>query len=103
VGSYSADVTVLIALAVLVIAMRWIFKPSRPRRGPLRRPADASDATDLGMLTVIAMALPRAGALEMRARLGDEQIRSSMSRRRDGRYDVLVFDTDVDRARALLN
>ena len=101
-GSYSADLIALFALGVLVLVMRWVFKPSRPR-GPIRRPADASDATELGLLTVIAMAMPRTGALRLRARLGEEDIRSSMSRRRDGNYDVLVFDADVDRARALLD
>jgi hypothetical protein len=82
--------------------MRWVFAPSRPRRGPLRRPDDASDATELGLLTVISVALPRADALRLRARFAEANIRSSMSRRRDGRYDVLVFDTDVERARLVL-
>jgi len=103
VGSYSADLIALLALGVLVLVMRWVFKPSRPRRGPLQRPVDASDAVELGLLTVISTSLPRIDALRLRARLGDENIRSSMSRRRDGRYDVLVFNTDVDRARLLLS
>jgi hypothetical protein len=37
-----------------------------------------------------------------RAALGDAGIRSSMSRRRDGAMDVLVFHGDVDRARNVL-
>ena len=41
--------------------------------------------------------------MEIRATLGDAGIRSSMSRRRDGELDVLVFRADLDRARALLS
>jgi hypothetical protein len=102
VGSVSADVIALGALLVLVLVMRWVFAPPRQRRG---RPVDASDASraELGLLTVVDTALSRSDALQARAVLGDADIRSSMSRRRDGRYDVLVFTTDVDRARALLS
>jgi hypothetical protein len=46
--------------------------------------------------------LARAEALALRAVLGDADIRSSMSARRDGQFDVLVFRADEDRARAVL-
>lgn len=95
----SAVVTALIALGVLALVMRWVFGSPRTRRG---RPPDAAESAELGLLTVVATALPRTDALRHRAVLGDAGIRSSMSRRRDGRMDVLVFHADADRARDLL-
>lgn len=91
---------VLAALLVLMFVMRWAFKPSRPRLG---RPVDAAESSDLGMLDVIAADLPRGEAMRLRAKLGDAGIRTSMSRRRNGDMDVLVFHDDASRARELLN
>jgi hypothetical protein len=96
----SALVVALVVIALLGFLMRWIFKPSHPRgRGPL---IDASDSSELGLLDVVATGLLRPAALQARATLGDAGIRSSMSRRRNGRLDVLVFRDDADRARELL-
>jgi hypothetical protein len=81
--------------------MRWVFRPPRPNVHP-RRPADAAEAVDLGLLAVVLSGLSRQEALERRAVLGEAGIRSSMSARRDGRMDVLVFRADLDRARILL-
>lgn len=96
-----AELTALVALLVLILVMRWVFGRPRPRRG---RPVDAADAsaTELGLLSVVVSALPRPDAMQTRAVLGESDIRSSMSKRRDGNYDVLVFHADVDRARELL-
>ena len=92
-------ITALAALSLLGVVMRWAFKPSRPRTG---RPVDAAESTDLGMLDVIAADLSRADAMQVRATLGDAGIRTSISRRRNGDVDVLVFLEDSARARALL-
>jgi hypothetical protein len=97
----SALVTVLVVVGLLAWLMRWIFKPSRPRG--TRPLVDASASTELGLLDVVAAGLSRAAALAARARLGDAGIRSSMSRTRDGRVDVLVFRSDSERARELLS
>jgi hypothetical protein len=97
----SAMIIAIIVVLILVLVMRWIFTPSH-RSGPQAR-VDASSSTDLGMLTVVATNLPRNAALQARALLGDAGLRSSMSRRRDGNLDVLVFHDDVDRARLLLS
>lgn len=94
---------VLIALGVvlvLALVLRWVFRPSRPRQ--IRRPPDAADSPDLGLLTVIVSGVARSDALRRRAVLGDAGIRSSMSKRRDGTLDVLVFHGDADAARILL-
>jgi hypothetical protein len=96
----SALVLALVVVGGLGLVMRWIFKPSRPRgTGPL---VDAGDSHELGLLDVVAVGLPRSAALSARATLGDAGIRSSMSRRRNGSLDVLVFHVDAQRARDLL-
>jgi hypothetical protein len=97
---WDALLAVLVILA-LALVMRWVFKPSRP--GPARLPVDASDAPDLGLLTVVATGVNRHDAMLRRSKLGDAGIRSSMSKRRDGRHDILVFKADADRARLLLD
>ncbi len=91
----------IVVVLLLVLVMRWVFTPSH-RSGPAAR-VDASASTELGLLAVVASNLPRTAALETRAMLGDAGLRSSMSRRRDGNLDVLVFQGDVERARLLLN
>lgn len=96
----SAIIIAVLAILVLVLIMRWVFKPSRPRQG--HRPVDASESPNLGLLTVVASGVSQQGAMVRRATLGEANIRSSMSKRRDGSLDVLVFHTDADRARLLL-
>jgi hypothetical protein len=64
---------------------------------------DASDSPDLGLLTVVATGLSRHEAMLRRATLGEAGIRSSMSKRRNGTLDVLVFNADADTARLLLD
>lgn len=89
----------LLAAAAMMLTMRWVFAPSRPRP---KRGAQPRVAGDFGLLEPLALAMPRGAAHALRATLGDAGIRSSLSARRDGTADVLVFRDDVDRARALL-
>lgn len=96
----SAGIIALLAVLLLALVVRWVFRPSRPQ--PASRPVDAAQSTNLGLLTVITSGLDRQEALQRRAVLGEASIRSSMSKRRDGGYDVLVFHGDADRARILL-
>lgn len=100
-GSYdiSAEIIAVVALAVLALTTRWVFRSSR--RGSVR-PVDASDSPELGLLTVVLSGLSRTDALRSRALLGESGIRSSMSRRRDATMDVLVFHADADLARIVL-
>jgi hypothetical protein len=84
----------------LSFVLRWVFRPSRPR--PTTLPPDASESPDLGLLTVIVSGVDRNEALHRRAALGEAGIRSSMSRRRDGTFDVLVFHGDAHAARIVL-
>ncbi len=90
----------IFAILVLALVLRWVFKPSRPRGNG--RPVDAADSPDLGLLTVVVSSVGRDDAMNRRAVLGEAGIRSSMSRRRDGAVDVLVFHGDADNARLLL-
>ena len=89
-----------VAVAFLALVMRWVFKPSH-RAGP-GAGREASTSAELGLLDVVAVDLTREQALTVRARLGDAGMRSSMSMRRDGNLDVLVFHDDAERARDLL-
>lgn len=95
----SAEITALIAVGLLALTTRWVFRS--PRRRSVR-PVDASDSPELGLLTVVLSGESRPDALRHRAILSESGIRSSMSRRRDGTMDVLVFHADADRARILL-
>lgn len=95
---YPELVAILVVVALIVVA-RWVFRPSRPKRTVQR--IDASDARELGLLVVVAT-VNRADAAEQRGRLADAGIRASTSLRQDGRYDLLVFSSDVSRARELL-
>ena len=86
-------------LLLLAVVMRWVFAPSRPRRG---RPVNAADARELGLLSVVST-LPRADAMSAQTRLSEAGIRASLSRRDDGRLDILVFTGDHSRARNVLS
>jgi hypothetical protein len=97
----SAAIVALVVAGLLALILRWVFKPSRPRSQHARG-GNATDAADLGLLSVVASRLGRQDAMERRATLGAAGIRSSMSRRKDGSMDVLVFRSDLDRARSLL-
>ena len=96
-----AGLAALVVVLLLGLVLRWVFRPSRPRQAT--RPVDAAESPNLGLLTVVESGLSRQDALERRALLGAGGIRSSMSKRRDGRLDVLVFHGDADKARLLLD
>ena len=89
----------VVALALLAFVMRWTFRPSRPRTG---RPVDAAESPDLGTLDVVVADISRDEAMQLRAKLGEAGIRTSMSRRRSGDMDVLVFHDDAEQARQVL-
>lgn len=85
-------------LVVLMLIMRWVFTPSRPRTG---RP-DSGPNADLGLLTAVRSAAPRTEALRVKNLLSQQAIRCSVSRLDRDHYDVLVFNRDLERARQLL-
>ena len=87
-------------VGLLVLVLRWVFRPSRPNVIP-RRPVDANEA-DLGLLTVVLSGVPKDEVAARRSTLDDAGIRSSVSRRRDGTVDVLVFADQAEQARIVL-
>lgn len=97
-----AGIVAILVVLLLGLVLRWVFRPSRPKH-TITRPLDAAESPDLGLLSVIVSGVPRQEAMQRRAVLGEAGIRSSMSKRRDGLLDVLVFHGDVDRARILLD
>jgi hypothetical protein len=98
----SALIIAVLVVLGLALGLRWAFKPSRPPAPGLRR-VDAADSDELGLLAVVAAGLDRAAAERQRRRLGEAGIRASLSRRRDGRFDVLVFRANAAAARARLD
>jgi hypothetical protein len=96
----SAILIALGVLLVLTLVMRWVFAPPRTRH--VVRPVDAAESSDLGLLTVVVSGVERRDALRQKALLDEAGIRCSLSRRRDGRLDVLVFAGDADAARLWL-
>jgi hypothetical protein len=85
-------------VVVLMLMMRWVFQPSRPRTG---RP-DSGPNADLGLLTPVLSRAPRSQVLSAKDLLSQRGIRCSVSRLDRDSYDLLVFGADADRARALL-
>jgi hypothetical protein len=96
-GDLAVLMVPLVALLILSLLMRWIFRTDRVHR----RRVVAADAVP-GLLAPVRVGIRRADGLALRAVLSDAGIRSSMSTRRDGLVDVNVFRADVDRARGLL-
>ncbi len=96
-GDLSVLVTALIALGGMTWLMRWVFRPARSRR----RVVVPGDATP-GLLEPVANGVTRTEGMSLRAVLGDANIRSSMSNRRDGRVDIFVFRDDLAQAQRLL-
>lgn len=90
----------LVVVGLLGLVLRWVFRPSRPNVIP-HRPLDASDA-DLGLLTVVLSRVPKQDVGQRRMVLDQAGIRSSVSKRRDGTVDVLVFADQAAKARVLL-
>ncbi|MGI8665711.1 MAG: hypothetical protein ACR2N4_06755 [Jatrophihabitans sp.] len=85
-------------LAVLMLVMRWVFTPSRPRTG---RPEYGPQA-NLGLLTPVLPATSRSEALRMKNLLSQRGVRCSVSRLETDSYDVLVFRRDAEQARQIL-
>lgn len=92
-------ITAVIAICLLAVIMRWTFSSPRRTRG---MPVDAADSPDLGMLSVLAADLPREDARRLHDQLLAAGLRASLSRRRNGALDVLVFRDDLAQARAIL-
>jgi hypothetical protein len=90
--------TIAVAAAFLIVVMRWVFAPSRPRTG---RP-DRGPNANLGLLVPVVSEATRANALKAKNHLSGQGIRCSVSRLDRDSYDVLVFEPDAEKAAKLL-
>ncbi|HEX3814124.1 MAG TPA: hypothetical protein VHX59_14925 [Mycobacteriales bacterium] len=86
----------LVVVGVLILVLRWVYRPSTPRRGLPPRTGD------FGLLRTVSSTGSPAEAAALRAVLSDAGIRSTTDRATDGQVEVLVFADDVERARLLL-
>lgn len=94
------DLIALAAVGVLLLALRLVWGGRRRYRSV---PVDAAASRELGLLRVLVANVSRADGLRIQSLLRDVDVRASLSKRRDGGLDVLVFTEDVERAtRALL-
>ena len=103
-GSYHyvvGPVLAIVVVALLGVAMRWIFG-----NGGSRTAAAAAEArggpVGHGLLRPVAELPDRAAGTAVRAVLSDAGIRSTLGVRKDGRVQVLVFADDLDAARRLV-
>ena len=64
-GDLRVELVALIALGLLALVMRWVFRRPQIVRG---RPVDAAASAELGLLQVVAAALPRDEAMRWRAK-----------------------------------
>jgi hypothetical protein len=98
-GILLAPVIAMAMIGLLALVLRWTFSGSGdPTRGPLAPAA----AEDFGLLCVVAAADTDASAQEVQETLAAAGIRATVSVGRDGHHRVLVFETDLDRARRVL-
>lgn len=89
----------ILALAVLMIALRWTFGTG-PKHGVPRAP-DPDDPTGDGLLTEVSRVPTHAAAEVLRARLDRAGIRATVGRD-DAGYRLLVFDSDVVPAKLVI-
>jgi hypothetical protein len=94
----SVPIVAFTAAAFLVVVMRWVFRPSRPRTG---RPAHGPQA-DLGILVPVRTRAARSDAIRSKNALSSSGVRCSMSRIAADSYDVLVFRDDLNSAEQIL-
>jgi hypothetical protein len=85
-------------IALLALVLRWAF--SRGNRS--RRRAWPPDNPDYGLLVPVVVVDTLGEALRMRSRLLDAGIKATTAFGVDGRQRVLVFGSDLDRARRVV-
>ena len=84
------------AIGILAVTLRWLGGSDRTRAGSF-------DDGDYGLLRVAALTDDRAGAEVVRALLARAGIRATVAPALDGRVRVLVFASDLDRARRVVS
>jgi hypothetical protein len=96
----------LALIGALAMVLRWTFRQeSEEPQGLFDSPdGDATLVTteDYGLLGVAAVVETPDAAEQIRAVLADAGIRATVAAADDGRVRVLVFETDVPRARRVV-
>lgn len=85
------------AIALLGLVLRWAFSRSGGASGPIDWPP--SDPEDFGLLAPVARTDTLDEARRIRARLADAGIKATTTVGADGGHRVLVFASEVHRAR----
>jgi hypothetical protein len=96
-----AILLVFAAIAALAAVLRWTFAP-----GPDRARVNllgASGPEDFGLLRPVATVEDPASARSLRRLMAEAGIRSTIAVARDGRLRVLVFESQLDEARGLVD
>jgi hypothetical protein len=89
-------------IAMLGLLLRWTFGHDRTRTPPwpgTAEPATGSDPEDFGLLAPVGTVDTLEEAHRMRAVLAQGGVKATAARRADGRYRVLVFASELRRAR----
>ena len=92
----AGPLSALAIVACLALVLRWTFGTGQPAR-PWSAPED------FGLLSTVATVDDPETASGVRRVLGEAGIRSTVAVTRDARVSVLVFDSELDRARRLVN
>jgi hypothetical protein len=85
---------VFVVVGLLAVALRWTFGGKA-----VRNPPEPGAPDDFGLLTPVAVVDSADEAQRLRALLAGAGIRATRTVGSDGRHHVLVFATEVDRAR----
>ncbi|MBW3639186.1 MAG: hypothetical protein KY451_04955 [Actinobacteria bacterium] len=93
---------IAIALGVILLICRWVFSTSHRDRRATPGRGSSPAVSDYGLLVPVATVRTREDAEMLRSVLREASIRCSVSDGPDG-LDVLVFSTDVSRARGLVS
>ena len=101
-GSYSfllGPVVSILALAMIVLICRWVFSTADRASAVAVRPRTEAD---FGLLVPVAAVDTRADADLLRELLREAGIRAGVSDE-GGQLQVLVFEADLEQARALVD
>jgi hypothetical protein len=82
-----------VMIALLGLVLRWTFSTD------VRKMPHARDVDDYGLLVPVAVVESAEEAERLQSRLVEAGVRATRSQGADGRYRVLVFASELDRAR----
>ena len=84
-------------IGLLGFVLRWTF--GRDKSMPVWPPTEPSDPDDFGLLAPVATVDTADEAVQVRAMLAEAGIKATTAAGPDGRHRVLVFASELDRAR----